>query len=163
MVGVAVVVGVVRGVGVACGFLVSAVHSFIPFRWFNYSTEIVTSQHIFLLQFCYGRPAKILAGAKKERMACCPLLAICPNFYELKFVSPEQGANLCAHPTSLGVPSAPLLLPAHLSQLPDPRVPRPVYRRVGLRPAVVSSARTYGLSWVAPAVGFASPQPVPLL
>ena len=27
-----------------------------------------------------------------------------------------------------------------------------IYRRVGLRPAVVSSARTYGLSWVAPSV-----------
>ena len=141
MVGVAVVVRVVGGIGVACRFLVRASHSFIPFRWFNYSTEIVTSQHIFLLQFCYGGPAKILAGAKKERMARCPLSAICLPTRRLKFVSPEQGATLCAHPTSLGVPSAPLLLPAHLSQLPDPRVPRPVYRRVGLRPAVVSSGK----------------------
>jgi len=57
----------------------------------------------------------------------------------------------CVHPTSPGVPDAPLLLPAHLSQLPDPGVPRPVYREVGLRLAVVSSGRSYGLSWVSPA------------
>ena len=73
-------VRVVRGVGVACGFLVGAVHSFIPFRWFNYSIEIVTSQHIFLLQFCYGGPAKFWPARKKSgwlvarsRLFACPL------------------------------------------------------------------------------------------
>lgn len=67
MIGVAVVVRVVGGVRVACGLLVSAGHLVIPFRWFNYSTEIVTNQPLFLLQFCYKwRPAEQSAGAKKS-------------------------------------------------------------------------------------------------
>ena len=112
VVGVAVVVRVVGGVGVACGFLVSAVHSFIPFRWFNYSTEIVTSQYIFLLQFCYGRPAKILAGAKKggclvSRHSVYPVVGLSAFLM-------QKVANLCAHHTNLGVPSAPPAAATHL-------------------------------------------------
>lgn len=63
-IGMAVVMGVIGGVGVRSVFLVGAVHSVIPFLYIYTIIEIVTSQHIFLLQFCYkiaGRPR--LVGA----------------------------------------------------------------------------------------------------
>ena len=53
VVGVAVVVRVVGGVGVTGGLLVGAVHSFIPFLYLYIIINFVTNQVIVLLQFCY--------------------------------------------------------------------------------------------------------------
>jgi len=77
--------------------------SFVPWFQRNYSIfDIVLSSCVLDV---------IHPNTRGKKRAVYPLLVIRSPTCELKFVFPEQGTTLCVHPTGLGVPDAPLLLP----------------------------------------------------
>lgn len=67
VVGVAVVVGVVGGVGVGCGLLIGAVHAVIPFRWLNDIIVAWDCQHFFHVSFGKFLTRFDMAGRPEKR------------------------------------------------------------------------------------------------